>query len=195
MKFIKKQIVKESVEEQKVESEVLNEAVNNNRTYTRFGVAQALDKVLNVNDAQFDKLETIIYDYTGSMKAGEVDKSSEELRAENVDELLDIICSPNGLNISDEQRDEIEQVIMNDKDNPMDDRKEEYNYDLDELKDFLNEESVLVSTYIIDELEEQLRELKNDPYFSIHKKVLKNKIIKDKFKEFIEELDNAGYVG
>ena len=169
--------------------------MSKDRAYTRFGVEQALIKVLNPNDDLIDRLQKVIYDYSGSMKAGEVDKASDELRAENVDELLDIICSPEALNLSDEQREEIEQVIINDDNNPMYDRKEQYGYDLDELKDFLDGENVLVSKYVLDELEQELKEIKNDPYFTIHGTVLENDIIKNKFKNFIQELENAGYTG
>ena len=102
MKFIKKQKLQESMEELKENKSIVQEEVSKERTYERTGVEYAIDTVLNLNDDLYEKISHIVNDYG--------DSSKEELKAEEVDDILDVIVE--GLDLSQEHREQIEQIII-----------------------------------------------------------------------------------
>lgn len=139
MKFVKKTPVQESVELKQSEEkqEVLQEAVSKERGYTRSGIANAFQNVFeDIDEETFKALENDLYDYYGN-----VHKSwSNELTAEEVDDLLNKLSEK--YVISPEKKVELENFIVSDISNdPVKQRKEDFEDDLRHLKEFLEEAS------------------------------------------------------
>lgn len=158
MKFIKKQKLQESMEEIKENESIVQEEVSKERTYERTGVEYAIDTVLNPNDDLYEKISYIVNDYG--------DSSKEELRAEEVDAILDILVE--GLDLSQEQREQIEQIITNDQYNPAAERKEEFEYDLNTIEDLFHENK-LYSRLFRKKLAEFLQQMKEMEYTGLEK--------------------------
>lgn len=161
MRFIKKQIVKENfekIEEESTQSEVLTEAVRNDRTYKRNGIEIALNKVLNKDNSDeiLEEISKIVY--------GDDPTVSEELYAEDVDNIIDIAVE--NFDLSEEQRDVVEEIIINDTYNPSQERADDYNDDIKTLEDLLDKESShkLYSPIIIRKVSDLIDELKNMDY-------------------------------
>lgn len=158
MKFIKKQKLQESMEELKENKSIVQEEVSKERTYERTGVEYAIDTVLNLNDDLYEKISHIVNDYG--------DSSKEELKAEEVDDILDVIVE--GLDLSQEQREQIEQIIINDHYNPAAERKEEFEYDLKTIEDLFYENK-LYSRLVRKKLAEFLKQMKEMGYTGLEK--------------------------
>lgn len=158
MKFTKKQVFKESIKELKENECIVQEEVSKERTYERTGVVYAIDTVLNPNDDLYEKISHIVNDYG--------DSSKEELRAEEVDSILDAIVE--GLDLSQEQREQIEQIIINDHYNPAAERKEDFEYDLKTIEDLFYENK-LYSRLLKRKLAEFLKQMKEMGYTGLEK--------------------------
>ena len=158
MKFIKKQKLQESMEELKENESIVQEEVSKERTYERTGVEYAIDTVLNLNDDLYEKISHIVNDYG--------DSSKEELKAEEVDDILDVIVE--GLDLSQEQREQIEQIIINDHYSPAAERKEEFEYDLKTIEDLFYENK-LYSRLVKRKLAEFLQQMKEMGYTGLEK--------------------------
>lgn len=139
MKFVKKTPMQESVELKQSEEkqEVLQEAVSKERGYTRSGIENAFQNVFkDIDDETFEALEKDLYYYYGNVH----ESWSDELTAEEVDDLLNELSEKYG--ISPEKKAELENFIVNDISNdPVKQRKEDFEDDVRYLKEFIEEAS------------------------------------------------------
>lgn len=125
-----KESVKESTKSKKV---VLTEAVQPNRLYNADILTQVVAEYLNADDTAFDVIENVFWRYAddNELEAESVDKALAELR--------------NAYQISDEQLDTIENLILQTED-PIQYRKDDFKSDIDAdistLKDILENESL-----------------------------------------------------
>ena len=83
-----------------------------------------------------------------------------------MDAILDVLAE--GLGLSQEQREQIEQIITNDQYNPAAERKEEFEYDLNTIEDLFHENK-LYSRLFRKKLAEFLQQMKEMEYTGLEK--------------------------
>lgn len=167
MKFIKKQVIKESVEE--IKKEELTEVVDNKRTYDAFELYQIVKKALiekleyDITDEQAWDIENIFNSYAN--------KETEEIYAKDVDKALEILCDR--YQLSQEDLSIIEQEIMKAYFDYAKDRKDNYISDVDIFRDGIQD-----IEYKLNDLKNEITELKD-----------KSTVIGEKIKPILEQLD------
>lgn len=175
MRFIKKQVVKESVEEVKEElpQEVLTEAVSKDRSYDYADVAQIVAKVLENHGYQIvDDLDTetdleskIINFDDIEEEFSWINSSGLEIQSDEVDSAVEKLAKY--FKLLPEEVKAIEDAINKSQNNPAAERKFEYEDDLRTLEDVLNEK--LSSSKMKQELSEFIYKHKHSNYTGLEK--------------------------
>ena len=199
MRFIKKQIIKESVEEIKNENnqqEVLTEAVRSDRSYEADPISQAISDVLinhgyTVSDDYdvktdldnkvinyFDILETL-----NNNQYNTSDEYQDEMTHDEVDKAIADIA--NNFHFTEEEISYIEDAVNKNESNPQQDRKDSLEYDLELLEDFLNKDYSLVYSNDIEKVNSGNNENEGIHLWSHN---LTNSVVINELKQLITRL-------
>lgn len=175
MRFIKKQVIKESVEEVKEElsQEVLTEAVSKDRSYDYSDVAQTVARVLEnhgykiVDDLDTKtNLESKIINFDDiEEEFSWINSSGLEIQSDEVDSAIEKLAKY--FKLLPEEIKAIEDAINKSQNNPAAERKFEYEDDLRTLEDVLNEK--LSSSKMKQELSEFIHKHKHNNYTGLEK--------------------------
>jgi hypothetical protein len=180
MKFIKKQVIQESVEEvkeEKIEQEILTEAADKNRSYDYDSVSQVIAKILEQHgytvvddlDTKTDLSQKIISYDDISEEFRWANTNGLEIQAEDVDEGVEKIAKY--FKLTPEEIKVIEDAINKSFGNAAGDRKEEFYDDLNTLENLLDEDSQirLFSPKVKEELGQLIYKLKHSNYTGLEK--------------------------
>lgn len=175
MKFIKKQIIQENVEE--IKQENLTEAVDKNRSYDYDSVSQAIAKVLEQHgynvvddlDTETDLSQKIISYNDISEEFRWANTNNLEIQAEDVDSGVEKIAKY--FKLTPEEIKVIEDAINKSYGNAAGDRKKEFYDDLNTLENLLDESSQirLFSPKVKEELGRLIYKLKHSNYNGLDK--------------------------
>lgn len=199
MKFIKKQILQENVEEVKNENnqqEVLTEAVRSDRSYEADPISQAISDVLinhgyTVSDdydvktdldnkviRYFDILETL-----NNNQHNTSDEYQDEMTHDEVDKAIAEIA--NNFHFTEEEISYIEDAVNKNESNPQQDKKDSLEYDLGLLEDFLKKDYSLVHS---DDIEKVNSANNKDEDIHLWSHNLTNSIVINELEQLINKL-------
>ena len=180
MRFIKKQVIQESVEEvkeEKIEQEVLTESVDKNRSYDYDSVSQVIANILEQHgykivddlDTETDLSQKIISYNDISEEFRWANTNGSEIQAEDVDEGVEKIAKY--FKLTPEEIKVIEDAINKSYGNAAGDRKDEYYDDISTLENLLDEDSTirLFSAKVKEELGNLIYKLKHSNYTGLEK--------------------------
>lgn len=185
MKFIKKQVIQEKVEEikeepsnvEEIKQENLTEAVDKNRSYDYDSVSQVIAKVLEQHgynvvddlDTETDLSQKIINYNDIEEEFRWVNTGGSEIQAEDVDNGVEKIARY--FKLVPEEVKVIEDAINKSFGNAAGDRKEEFYDDLNTLENLLDEDSQirLFSPKVKEELGKLIYKLKHSNYNGLDK--------------------------
>lgn len=180
MKFTKKQAFNESIEETLSNEDIL-ENVRSDRKYNKWGIQDAIENVLDIDDDTLNDMLTDVREYKGEEK---------ELNAQEVDELLNTLAHK--YDISPEAKSSLEDYIMNNEDyNPSKERVDNFREDIDSLKSEIEnaKEYSLDGKNKKDELD-----VENDTLYNFHM-LIKSKKFLNELKRFAQQLETMEYNG
>lgn len=180
MKFTKKQAFKESVEET-ISNEDILENVRSDRKYHKWGIQDAIENVLDIDEDTLLKMSTDVREYKGEER---------ELNAEEVDDILNQLAEK--YDISPEAKNYLEDYIMkNDDYNPSKERFDNFHEDVNSLKSEIEnaEEYSLDGKNKKDELD-----VKNDTLYDFHMLITSKKFLNE-LKRFAQQLETMEYNG
>lgn len=185
MKFIKKQVIQENVEEIKeepsnvedIKQENLTEAVDKNRSYDYDSVSQVVAKILEQHgytivddlDTETDLSKKIISYDDISEEFRWANTDGLEIQAEDVDKGVEKIAKY--FKLTPEEIKVIEDAISKSYGNAAGDRKDEYYDDISTLENLLDEGSTirLFSAKVKEELGKLIYKLKHSNYTGLEK--------------------------
>jgi len=174
MKFIKKQLIKESVEEVKEE---LTEAVDKNRSYDYDNVATTIANILAQHgynvvddlDTETDLSQKIINYSDIEDEFRWINKEGFEIQAEDVDNAIENLTKY--FKLTPEEVKVIEDAVNKSYGNPAEDRKNDYEEDIYELERLLDEDNDrrLHSKKVIEAVADLIYKLKHSNYTGLEK--------------------------
>ena len=185
MKFTKKQVLKESVEET-VSNEDILENVRSDRKYHKWGIQDAIENVLDVDEDTLVNMYTDVREYKGEERG----LQERELNAEEVDDILNQLAEK--YDISPEAKNSLENYIINNNDyNPSKERVDNFHEDINSLKSEIEnaEEYSLDGKSKKDEFD-----VTNDTLYDFHMLITSKKFLNE-LKRFAQQLETTEYNG
>lgn len=180
MRFIKKQKLQESMEETTSNEDIL-ENVRSDRKYHKWGIQDAIENVLAVDEDTLLHMSTDIREYKGEER---------ELNAEEVDDILNQLTEK--YDISPEAKNSLENYIMNNNDyNPSKERVDNFHEDINSLKSEIEN----AEEYSLDDKSKKDKfDVKNDTFYNFHMLITSKKFLNE-LKRFAQQLETMEYTG